>query len=85
MPSPRRSFLNELPTPAPRPFHADKDLPNRRVEIMGHAVDDVVGSFVEVVVGGDSDASDADVLRLAAAAHRLWKLASDHRRARWTP
>ena len=85
MSSPRRAFLNGLPTPAPQPFSADTvGPPNRYIEIMGRAVDDVVGSFVDVAAS-EGDASHTDVLRLAAAARRLWTLAADLGRARRTP
>jgi len=85
MSRPRRTFLNGLPTPAPQPFHADTVGPSDgHMEIMGQAVDDVVGSFVEVVLS-DGGASQTDVLRLAAAARRLWTLAADLGRARRTP
>ena len=85
MSSPRRTFLNGFPAPAPQPFNADTVAPlNRHIQIMGQALDDVVGLFVEVDVN-DRDASHADIQRLAAAARRLWALAADLGRARRTP
>ena len=85
MSSPRRPFLNGLSSPASQPLNADTvRAPNRRIQIMGQALDDVVGLYVEVDIN-DRQASHADIQRLAAAARRLWTLAADLGRARRTP
>ena len=84
MSSPTHAFLNGSPIPTPKQVSADTEAPpNRHIEVMGRALDDVVGSFLEVAVN-DANAFHTDVQRLAAAARRLWKLASDPGRARRT-
>lgn len=80
MPNPRAAMILSS-APVPRPFHpqADPDY-HRHIEIMGRAVDELVGAYVQVLVS-EADSKHADIRRLAAAARRLWTLAVDLRRA----
>ena len=80
MSDPRNTAATVSPSPRPRPFYSGcRPEHDRQIEIIGRALDEVVGAYVQVLVR-DGKPEPADVRRLVAAARRLWTLAVDLRR-----
>ena len=77
--------LKASAAPVPQPFQPEADPEyHRHIEILGRAVDELVGAYVQLLVT-EADSDHADVRRLAAAARRLWTLAAEMRRAGRSP
>lgn len=71
-------------TPRPSAFSSQGNEDALRIDVVGRAVDDVVGAFVQVLAA-EGHPDHADVRVLAAAARRLWKLAARLNRPRGKP